>query len=103
VVHDEIAARIRQRRVQMLLHSYLYYWLDAPIIDDATWQRWADELATLQMFHDGAIGFYDAAFADWDGSTGMHLPRDEWVHNNALKLQRYDDARRAALNDEFFA
>ena len=32
----------------MLVHSYLYYKLDNPIIDDDTWQKWANELAELQ-------------------------------------------------------
>ena len=39
---------IRQRRSQMLVHSYLYYRLDKPIISDDTWQKWANELAELQ-------------------------------------------------------
>lgn len=82
-----IPERIQQRRVQMLTHSYLYYQLDAPIVSDETWQRWADELTALQRQHSAGIGFYDAAFADWDGSTGMHLPRDEWVRQNALRLR----------------
>ena len=63
----------------MLIHSYAYYALDRSMVSDDTWQRWADELATLQLVEDGAIGFYDAEFADWTGNTGMHLPRDPWV------------------------
>jgi hypothetical protein len=81
------AERIRQRRTQILVHSYLYYELDDPIIDDHTWQRWADELVELQRQHPGSIGFLDAVFADWDGSTGAHLPRDSWTRQNALRLR----------------
>ena len=67
---------IRQRRSQMLVHSYLYYRLDQPIIDDDTWQKWANELAELQRENpfDCNINFYDDSFKDWNGDTGFHLP-----------------------------
>lgn len=82
------AERIKQRRTQMLIHSHLYYRMDAPIISDDQWQSWADELVTLQREHPGAIGWYDAAFADWDGSTGMHLPGDGWIIEKADQVRR---------------
>ena len=68
--------KIRQRRSQMLVHSYLYYRLDQPIIDDDTWQKWANELAELQRENpfDCNINFYDDSFKDWNGDTGFHLP-----------------------------
>lgn len=95
-----ITERIQQRRIQMLAHSYLYYELDDPIISDDQWQRWADELTQLQAAHPNACGFYSHAFADWDGSTGMHLPRDEWVRQDALMLRaihaRYQSNPQAA-------
>tara|TARA_R110000824_G_scaffold241698_3_gene430444 strand:+ start:1845 stop:2168 length:324 start_codon:yes stop_codon:yes gene_type:complete len=71
-----IKEKIRQRRSQMLVHSYLYYEKDEPIIDDFKWQRWADELAVLQKENVGhcEIGFYDKEFADWTGDTGCALP-----------------------------
>lgn len=102
---SDIVEQIRRRRAQMLVHSYLYYWLDTPIIDDTTWQKWADELATLQLFHSEPVGFYDEVFADWDGTTGMHLPRDEYVHSKAMQLRRYTYAleqKRVADIAEFF-
>ena len=68
--------KIRQRRSQMLVHSYLYYRLDQPIIDDDTWQKWANELAELQRENpdDCNINFYDKHFEAWNGDTGVHLP-----------------------------
>jgi hypothetical protein len=82
------AELIRQRRAQMLIHSHLYYRMDAPVVSDADWQRWADELVWLQHQHPEPIGFYDAVFADWDASTGMHLPSDGWVIEKADLVRR---------------
>lgn len=74
--------KIRQRRHQMLIHSYMYYVMDESIVDDGKWQQWADELVELQK-QEKVIGFYDEVFADWDGSTGMHLPQDPWIKKRA--------------------
>ena len=84
--------RIRQRRTQMLIHSYVYYQLGDSIVSDHDWQRWADELVTLQRDHPGAIGFYDAEFAGWDGSTGFHLPQDTWVSEKATHIRILNSA-----------
>lgn len=81
---------IRQRRHQMLVHSYLYYEMDAPVITDDKWQQWADELTQLQNKHPDAckLGFYDEAFADWNGATGMHLPFDPWLKKLVKELYK---------------
>lgn len=86
--------KIRQRRAQMLVHSYLYYWCDEPIISDDQWQTWADELERLHAAHGWQIGYYDDAFSDWTGATGTHLPRDDWVINKATRLLRHRDRMR---------
>ena len=79
---------IRQRRHQMLVHSYLYYKKDAPVISDDKWQQWANELTDLQTRYPEAtkLDFYDEVFADWDGSTGMHLPSDPWLEKRVKEL-----------------
>jgi len=84
-----VSEKIRQRRIQMLLHSYLYYVIDDTIISDDKWQQWADELVELQK-QKSDIGFYDDAFRDWSGSTGMHLPFDQWVIDRANKYIKGD-------------
>ena len=81
--------RIKQRRSQMLIHSYLYYHKDTSIVSDHQWQHWANELTSLQTQHNHSIGFYDKAFNDWDGSTGMHLPVDQWIQRKAEQLLTY--------------
>jgi len=81
--------RIRKYRLNMLVHSYLYYHLDIALISDNKWQQWANELTTLQAEHGTVFGVYDDVFKDWDGSTGMHLPVDDWVFSTSHKLLRY--------------
>ena len=77
---------IRRRRGQMLVHSYLYYWMDDSLISDDQWQAWANELATLPYKE---LGFYDEEFKGWTGDTGCMLPRDDWIINKATQLMRY--------------
>jgi hypothetical protein len=80
-----LSEKIRQRRTQMLVHSYLYYVLDESVIDDDKWQEWANELVELQKQRKD-IGFYDAAFDDWSGATGSHLPFELWIQKRAKDL-----------------
>jgi hypothetical protein len=86
-----LSEKIRQRRMQMLVHSYLYYVLDENVITDEKWQQWADELTSLQSTWNTLgmtkeIGFYDKEFAEWNGSTGMHLPQENWIRDRAKYL-----------------
>ncbi len=73
-----IAERIQQRRLQILVHSYLYYELDTNIISDEQWSKWARELASLQNTYPeiAEVVYYADLFKDWDGSTGTHLVYD---------------------------
>jgi NAD-dependent DNA ligase len=89
---EEIKSKIKQRRAQMLVHSCLYYELNENIVDDHTWQKWADELEVLQREHpeECNIKFFDYEFRDWDGSTGNHLNhRHPWTYDKAKKLLEY--------------
>ena len=78
-----VRERIKQRRHQMLIHSCLYYGCDTSVVDDDTWQRWANELRDLQLVYGDKIGFYDKEFQDWDGTTGHHLPQDLYIMTKA--------------------
>lgn len=80
-----LSEKIRQRRIQMLVHSYIYYHMDDNVVSDDKWQQWADELVELQK-RKQIIGFYDKAFIDWTGASGAFLPFDPWVKERAKNL-----------------
>lgn len=88
--------------MNLLVHSYLYYKLDSPIVTDHKWQDAANELAKLQQGRDCRIDCYDEAFEDWDASTGYHLPFDSWVIEKAnyllgLHKKKKSQPRRALI------
>ena len=85
----KVAEKIKQRRLQLLVHSCIYYNLNKNIISDKKWDEWAKELLALQNQYpeiSKQVDYYEA-FADWDASTGAFLPlKDEWVVMKAHKL-----------------
>lgn len=84
-----VAELIKRRRLQLLVHSCIYYRLNDNIIDDHTFDRWSDELVKLQTDYPDIskqVEWYEA-FKDWDGSTGAFLPiNDPWVVGHAEYL-----------------
>lgn len=83
-----IQEKIKQRRRQMLVHSYIYYGLNENIIDDSTWSRWAKELQELQEKYpkESAEVEYYEDFKDWDGSSGAFLKFGENIKTVAKIL-----------------
>lgn len=75
---DPVFAIIARRRRQILVHSVLYYALDAPVISDHEFDQWCRELVKLQATYpdQAAHAPHAAAFADFTGSTGFDLPLD---------------------------
>ncbi|WNN93692.1 DNA ligase [Arthrobacter phage CallinAllBarbz] len=72
-----VAELIHRRRRQVLVHSILYYRLDASLVPDATFDRWAHELADLQRDHPAAsegVAYMRDAFRGFTGDSGHHLP-----------------------------
>lgn len=70
-----VKEKIRQRRRQMLVHSYIYYELNENIVSDAQWTKWAKELEQLQKDYpkeSAEVEEYEQ-FKDWDGSSGAFL------------------------------
>lgn len=87
---DPTAELIKRRRLQILVHSCIYYVLDTNIISDYTFDKWAKELEQLMKEHPDAYSDrFDSDFAKWDSSSGFDLPiRDPWVLGTAQNLIR---------------
>ena len=85
----KIAEKIQQRRLQILIHSCIYYEMNQNIISDKKWDEWAKELKKLQEDYPDIsrqVMWYPD-FKDWDASTGAFLPlKDEWVVKKAKWL-----------------
>ena len=86
-----IAEKIQQRRLQILVHSCIYYELNTSIITDQQWDTWAKELVSLQKQYPKIAEqvIWQDAFKDFDGSTGFNLPvKDAWVMRKAAQLAK---------------
>lgn len=89
---EEVIKRLRRN---MIIHSTLYYYYDDPVISDDMWQSMADDLTEIQGMFPEPIGYYDELFADWNGSTGMHvaLTTPYWI-SEALYISRLFEGRK---------
>lgn len=85
---DKIAEKIQQRRLQILIHSYIYYILDDNIISDTKWNNWATELVSLQRKYPEIASsvIYNDMFSDWQGSTGADFEYNDYIVNKANYL-----------------
>ena len=86
---NPIAAKIQQRRYQILVHSFLYYELDVSLVTDYKWAEWGRELVALQNAHPDIASrvIFAEAFKSFDASSGFNLPyRDAQVVNIAYRL-----------------
>jgi hypothetical protein len=85
---DPTAELIKRRRLQVLVHSCIYYALDDNIVPDHVFDGWAKELEKLMKENPGLYSDrFDYAFEEWDSSSGYNLPhRDPWVLSKAQYL-----------------
>jgi hypothetical protein len=88
-----IEEEIKRTRYNLMIHSYLYYKVDQPIISDVLFDEMSKRLVELQKTTQ-KIGFYDEAFQDWDGSTGYYLPVDERIMNKSFMLLKLVEKRK---------
>jgi NAD-dependent DNA ligase len=88
---SKVGSLIKRRRLQMLIHSCLYYEMDTEIVSDDKWQEWANELAILLKNHPNEYSDeFDEHFKEWDGTTGYNLPhRNPWIYGKAEALLKY--------------
>lgn len=87
-MNQTIQEKIKQRRRQMYVHSYIYYELNQNIVSDHTWAKWAKELADLQKKYpnEAAEVEYADDFKNWDGSSGAFLNFPEFTKTVAHRL-----------------
>ena len=78
---QSILEKIRQRRLQLLAHSYIYYELDQNIVSDSKWIQWAKELVELQNKYpqEAKEVVYNDQFQAFDGSTGAFFMYDDFI------------------------
>ena len=91
---NNIASKILQRRLQILVHSYIYYELNNNIISDDKWSSWAMELVKLQKDNPLIASKlpYAKEFMDFDGSSGYNLPyKNKEIVEKAIRLLRWRD------------
>lgn len=96
---DPIAAKIQQRRYQILVHSLLYYELDMNLVSDAQWAEWGKELCKLQASYPDIASrvIFAEAFKSFDASTGFNLPyKDSQVVNIAFRLLKRERSAESA-------
>lgn len=85
----DIHELIQRRRLQILVHSCLYYRLNTNIISDTTFDKWSKELYQLQIdYPEIAVQVtYHEAFKEFDGSSGYDLPyHDLDIQTKARRL-----------------
>lgn len=77
-VDQDIVDLIKRRRLQLIVHSCIYYRLNDNIISDATYDKWTLELVDLLEKYPGAYSDqYDEYFENWKGETGFHFPHGD--------------------------
>lgn len=88
---DEVAELIQRRRLQLLVHSCIYYAYNESLVTDDTWAKWALELEQLQKDYPkiaSEVRWADA-FKNFDHSTGYDLPYDQpGIRAKAIFLMR---------------
>lgn len=90
---NDISNLIKRRRFQILVHSYIYYKLNDNIISNATFDKWAQELITLQQNYpeiSKKVELYDAFsdFLDVGDAVKLPLDNDSKLDNRARQLLR---------------
>jgi hypothetical protein len=98
---DRTAELIKRYRLQVIVHSCLYYALDENIWDDHKFDMVCKDLVGLMRDHPEAYSDrFDEYFEDWDGSSGYHFPhRDPWVlgaAQNLLRSKSYNDITKCS-------
>lgn len=101
MTEEEITSLIQRRRLQLLVHSCIYYAYNENLVTDETWCKWALELEGLQTQYPEIANKvrWARAFKGFDHSTGYNLPFDEnGIRSKAIQLLRYSEQRKEKEN-----
>lgn len=93
----QIAELIQRRRLQLLVHSCIYYAYNENLVTDDTWTKWALELEGLQAQYLEIANKvrWAEAFKGFNYSTGYNLPFEEiGIRSKAIQLLRYAEKRK---------
>jgi NAD-dependent DNA ligase len=84
----EVGQLIKRRRLQVLVHSCIYYEFDSNIVPDSQFDVWCRELVDLLKKNPEAYSDrFDQYFKNWDGVSGFDFPhRDPWIWSKAQSL-----------------
>ena len=79
---------IKRLRLNVILHSCIYYEFNENLWDDHTFDHKCKELVKLLGENPGAYSDrFDKYFEGWSGASGFHFPhRDPWVLGKAQEL-----------------
>lgn len=86
-----IADRIQRLRLNILVHSFIYYRMNNNLVSDRQWDLWAKELVQLQKDYEDISKqvVYSEEFEDFDGTTGAFFQLDDpYVASTAHRLTR---------------
>ena len=95
-----VQEEIKRLRLNVILHSCIYYQMDVNIWDDITFDFKCKRLVDLLAKHPNVYSDrFDRYFEGWDGSSGFHFPhRDPWVHGKAeMMVKRHETSLELAL------
>ena len=95
-VNESVRELIQRRRLQLLVHSCIYYEYNESLVTDEQWKNWAVELETLQKEYkvESELAPWTDAFREFDHSTGFNLPTtDPWVMGTARWILRISDIK----------
>ena len=83
---------IRRYRLQMIVHSVIYYTYNCNIISDEEWSRRAKKLVELQNKYPEIANkvIYADEFKDFDGPTGFQFANHPWGKLKSKQLLQYD-------------
>jgi len=85
---------IKRRRMQLMVHSAIYYHFNSNIVSDNTYDGWTQELVQLHKDFPDYSDRYDEYFKDWAGETGFHFPKDDHILTIAIGLLETYERKR---------